>query len=180
MSVRLFVLGLVNREDTYGYHIKEVAHLWGLERWAQIKDGSIYHALGKLEEDGLIEERDMERSENNRPRYVYCITPKGQETFRAMLRETLRTAPTEGRDIDIALAFIGNLPPQERVGLLKERQEKLSKARAALVNGFDTLGHYKDLPAWVPLGMKHSLKRIDAELEWNLELIDTVGQWPHK
>ena len=74
MSVRLFVLGLAYECDTYGYEIKATAHLWGLERWAQIKDGSIYHALSKLDEEGLIEERNVEQSENNRPRYVYCIT----------------------------------------------------------------------------------------------------------
>ena len=178
MSVRLFVLGVVNERDTYGYDIKATAHLWGLERWAQIRDGSIYHALGKLEEEGLIQERDVEQSENNRPRYVYCITPNGQKTFLTMLRDTLRTAPTEGRDIDIALAFIGSLPSHERVALLKERQERLHEARALLLDGFEGIKCYEDLPPWVPLGMNHSMRRIEAEITWNLELIGVVGDWP--
>ena len=178
MSVRLFVLGVVNEHDTYGYDIKATAHLWGLERWAQIRDGSIYHALGKLEEEKLIEERDVEQSDNNRPRYVYCITPKGRETFLTMLRDTLRTAPTEGRDIDVALAFIGNLPSQERVSLLEERHERLLQARTSLLHGFEDIRRYENLAPWVPIGMNHSLRRIEAEIAWNLELIEVVGEWP--
>ena len=40
MSVRLFVLGRVYRRETHGYEIKEVAVMWGLERWANIGFGS--------------------------------------------------------------------------------------------------------------------------------------------
>ncbi len=178
MSVRLFVLGVVNQHDTYGYDIKATAHLWGLERWAQIRDGSIYHALGKLEEEKLIEERDVEQTDNNRSRYVYCITPAGRETFLTMLRDTLRTAPTEGRGIDIALAFIGSLPPAERIELLQERSERLREARSSLRQGFEDIKRYDSLHPWVPIGMNHSMRRIEAEIEWNSELIEIVGKWP--
>ena len=178
MSVRLFVLGLVYERDTYGYEIKATAHLWGLERWAQIKDGSIYHALGKLSEEGLIEERNMEQSENSRPRYVYCITGYGRETFLSLLRETCRTAPTEGRAIDLGLAFIRHLPPPERVYLLKERHVLLSRAYVDLLAGIENLRKYENLSPWVPVGMQHSRVRIEAEIQWNLEMIDTVEKWP--
>lgn len=178
MSVRLFVLGIIYERDSYGYEIKETAHIWGLERWAQIRDGSIYHALGKLEEEGLIQELNVEIAENQRPRYVYRITEKGQETFLALLRETCRTAPTEGRSIDLVIAFLENLPPDERVVLLKERHDHLLKARANLLSGFDRLDRYENLAAWVPVGMRHSLGRIEFEIAWNLSLIENVGNWP--
>lgn len=180
MSVRLFVLGLAYECDTYGYEIKATAHLWGLERWAQIKDGSIYHALSKLDEEGLIEERNVEQSENNRPRYVYCITAQGREAFLNLLRDTCRSAPTEGRAIDLGLAFIRHLPAEERVSLLKERQMRLNKARADLLAGCHDLLQYENLSPWVPVGMQHSLLRIEAEIQWNLQMIDVVGQWPVK
>jgi DNA-binding PadR family transcriptional regulator len=179
MSVRLFVLGLVNTGETYGYEIKATAHLWGLERWAQIRDGSIYHALAKLEEEGLIEERRAEQSDNNRPRYVYSITDRGHEEFLKLLRETLSASPYEGRSIDLGLAFLTHLPPEERIALLNERQDRLHRARADLLQGFQNVSRYENLPAWVPVGMQHSLGRIEFEIEWNRQLIDTVGQWPY-
>ena len=56
MSVRLFVLGVLNEQDTHGYEIKEIARAWNLDKWADIGYGSIYHALGALEDEGLIQE----------------------------------------------------------------------------------------------------------------------------
>jgi DNA-binding PadR family transcriptional regulator len=179
MSVRLFVLGLVNAHETYGYQIKATAHLWGLERWAQIQDGSIYHALTKLEEEGMVDQKQPEQSENNRPRYVYCITSKGHQEFLRLLRETLSESSYEGRSIDLGLAFITSLPPQERVDLLNTRQERLEWARADLLQRLENLGRHENLAAWVPVGMRHSLGRIEFEIQWNRELLDTVARWPY-
>ena len=178
MSVRLFALGLDNARDTYGYENKATAHLWGLERWAQIGDGSIYHALAKLKEEGFIVEKTAELSENKRPRYVYSITPTGQEEFLKLLRETLSEAPYEGRSIDFGLAFITHLPPDERIALLTKRQDRLLRARADLMEGFQNIKHYESLPDWVPVGMHHSLGRLEFEIQWNGNLIATASQWP--
>ncbi len=180
MSVRLFVLGLVYENDTHGYEIKATAHLWGVDRWAQIKDGSIYHALGALEKEGLILESNVEQSENNRPRYVYRITEPGRAVFLKLLRETCRAAPTEGRTIDLGLAFIRHLPPGERVALLEERHARLNKARADLLAGYADLDRYENLSPWVRAATRHSLARIDTEIRWNAEMMEAVGQWPAK
>ena len=180
MSVRLFVLGLINQKNMHGYEIKATAKLWGVERWARMHEGSIYHALAKMKAEGLIEERAVEVSDNNRLRYVYCATSRGHEAFLELLRETCRTAPTEGRDIDFALAFLDHLPPEERLLLLQERQDRLIKARANLLADFEGLKQYPDLHSWVPTGMQHSLKRIEAEIEWNASLLPTVAGWPQR
>ncbi len=192
MSVRLFVLGLVYQRDIHGYEIKEVAKIWGLERWANIGFGSIYHALGKLQEEQLIEERRVEQ-EGNRPlRYIYRITEAGQEACLNLLRQTARTADTESRDIDLALAFIHLLPPDERVALLQERLERLEPRYQSLV---DSAAAYEaarttDAPhldrqrqilheiPWVVAGVKHSLGRVRFEREWMREVLETVAEWP--
>jgi DNA-binding PadR family transcriptional regulator len=177
MSVRLFVLGVIYEQDSHGYRIKEIAHLWGVQRWANIQDGSIYHALAKLEEEGLIKETDTAHSESQRPRYMYRVTEKGRHAFLTLLRETCRSAPTEKRDIDLALAFLSNLPPVERVSLLKERHAHLLKARADLLQGFQDVRRIENLHPWVETGMTHSLGRIEFEIAWNQQLIETVGDW---
>ncbi len=181
MSVRLFVLGILYGKDAHGYEINETAKLWGLTRWANIQEGSIYHALAKLQKDNLILERAGEFSENNRPRYVYSITEQGQATFLALLRETCRTASVEKRDIDIALAFLDFLPPTERLELLHERQTRLHQERAALLERQDyTEKHFPNLHPWVVVGVHHSLGRIEFEIEWNAHLLTEVGEWTHR
>ncbi len=66
MSVRLFVLGQVYEKDTHGYEIKEQAKLWGVERWANIGFGSIYHAISTLQAEEMILEQSVEQ-ESGRP-----------------------------------------------------------------------------------------------------------------
>ena len=178
MSVRLFVLGVLYDKSSHGYEIKETARLWGLERWAGIQEGSIYHALTKLESEGAIQEQNSELSENNRPRHIFSITQQGRETFLSLLRETTRSASVEKRDIDIALAFLDFLPPEERLALLNERQTILHQALAELLERqHNTRRLYPNLHQWVEIGVRHSQGRLEFELEWNRELLATVGDW---
>jgi DNA-binding PadR family transcriptional regulator len=181
VSVRLFTLGVIFSKDSHGYELKEVAQLWGLPRWADIQEGSIYHALTKLKAEGLIEESRVEQSGNNRTRTIYRITEQGQEAFLKLLRETCRNAPVEKRDIDIALAFLDFLPPEERVALIQERQDTLHKTHAEMLERQQNTRHlYPDLHPWVEAGVQHSLGRIAFEIEWNRSLLNIVGAWPHR
>ena len=178
MSVRLFVLGLVAQRDIHGYEIKSTARLWGVERWARMHEGSIYHALAHLKKERLIEERAVEVSKNNQLRTIYSITEQGRIAFLDLLRETACSAGTEGRDIDFALAFLDFLPPEERLFLLEERHALLLSAHAHTRAAFRDLTQYPDLHPWVALGMRHSLARIEAEIAWNRAAREEVGGWP--
>jgi DNA-binding PadR family transcriptional regulator len=194
MSVRLFVLGLVYQRDIHGYEIKEVAKVWGLDRWTNIGFGSIYHALGKLQEEQLIEERGMEQEGNRPTRYIYRITEAGRDACLSLLRQTTRTADTESRDIDMALAFIHLLPPEERVALLQERLERLTPRYEFLANAMaayeaaqttddprwdECRRILRDIP-WVVAGTRHSLGRVRFEQEWMREVLETVAEWPSR
>ena len=181
MSVRLFVLGVLCSKSSYGYEIKETALLWGLPRWADIQEGSIYHALGKLTKEKLIAQTSVENSENNRPRYIYNICPEGRTEFLRLLRDTCRAAAVEKRDIDIALSFIDFLPPGERLQLLQERHDCLVRARAELdLRQKETDSMFPHLHPWVAAGMRHSRGRLEFEIEWNAELLKSTVNWPTK
>jgi len=178
MSVRLFILGLAMHGDTHGYEIKETAKRWGVERWAKFGFGSIYHALGKLEEEALLEEVGEHQEGNRPPRYVYRITESGRAAFYALLRETCQTAETESRDIDMALAFIHYLPPTERVTLLTQRLEALQPRYDSLVQSAARLKDDHSLLPWVAQGVQHSLGRVAFEREWMRDVIASVADWP--
>ncbi len=203
MSVRLFVLGIIYLQDVHGYEIKEVAKLWGVERWANIRFGSIYHALDKLEEEKLIVELRLEQDGGRPPRTMYRITEPGEYAFFQLLRHTCRTANFETRDIDMALAFIDQLPPSERVSLLSEYRESLqlrynqltasahSFEQAGQRNATNAPGEAEDAAMtearrilrtvpWVEAGVQHSLGRVAFEREWLQTVIATVATWPQR
>ena len=178
MSVRLFVLGVVFEHDCHGYEIREIARLWGLERWASIGAGSIYHALSRLETEGLIEQRGVEQQGARPPRAVYRVTPAGREAFTELLRECCRTAPVEGRSIDLALAFIANLPSSERLVLLQERQSMLEEQCRDLADRVERGSFAASHIPWVNASVRHSLQRLRAEVSWNQAVLETVADWP--
>ncbi|MBC8138804.1 MAG: PadR family transcriptional regulator [Fibrella sp.] len=176
MSVRLFALGTVFEKDRYGYEIKEIATLWGLDRWANIPYSSIYHALGKLQADGLVTESAVEQVGNRPTRTVYRITEAGKAILPDMIRETCRTSTAESRSFDMALAFIDILPSHERLVLVSERivrLEGLCESMRETIAG----GSLDALHPWVLLGVRHSLMRVESEIVWLHEVQSTVATW---
>jgi DNA-binding PadR family transcriptional regulator len=84
--VRLFVLGLLLRRPMSGYEVQRILQLNRTDLWAGILSGSIYHALKKLEAEGLVTLSVTEQS-GNRTRAIYAITHKGVSEHRSLLRE---------------------------------------------------------------------------------------------
>ena len=84
MDVRTICLGLLTRGEATGYEIKKQFEDEGFEHFAEASFGSIYPALGRLTEEGLV--RVREEPQDKRPdRKVYSITPAGRASFLAAL-----------------------------------------------------------------------------------------------
>jgi len=118
MLVRLFVLGLLLRRPMSGYEVQRILQLNRTDLWAGILSGSIYHALKKLEAEGLVTLSVTERS-GNRARAIYAITAKGEVEYQALLREAWRSAsPHFPSGLYAALSFADDLPREEVLALL--------------------------------------------------------------
>jgi DNA-binding PadR family transcriptional regulator len=84
---RLMILGLLKRmQPAHGYDVKRELESWQAHEWANIAPGSIYHALRKLSEDGLLEEVTTEQVGSRPARSTYRTTPKGDLEFEELLR----------------------------------------------------------------------------------------------
>src|SRR5688500_11438635 len=56
-TTRLMILGVVRwLQPVHGYDVRRELLSWQVEDWASIAPGSIYHALRKLTDEGLLEE----------------------------------------------------------------------------------------------------------------------------
>jgi PadR family transcriptional regulator AphA len=92
MDVRTICLGILTRGDATGYEIRKTFEDGGLQHFVEASFGSIYPALGRLTEEGLVSVR--EESQEKRPdRKVYSITSEG----RSMLLNTLMRPLAEDR-----------------------------------------------------------------------------------
>ena len=89
MSVRHAMLGLLNEEPDYGYHLKQrfeerVGEVWRLNL------GQVYQTLRSLERDGLIRRTDeddtLPEDDQAAARRRYELTSRGTRTLEAWLR----------------------------------------------------------------------------------------------
>ncbi|WP_037671819.1 PadR family transcriptional regulator [Streptomyces griseus] len=137
-ATRLLVLGAVLRFGTaHGYLVRSELVSWGAEEWANVKWGSLYHALRKLAEMGFL---DSTTSPDWPGRVDYEITEKGRKEFRTLLRDALRQ-PAQRQDMLAAgLALLPELPRDEAVALLNERLAALEEQRAQTLERLDLLG----------------------------------------
>lgn len=88
MDVRAICLGILTRGDATGYEIKKIFDDDGYRHFAEASFGSIYPALNRLTEEGLVSVR--EESQEKRPdRKVYSITPAGRAALVAALMKPL-------------------------------------------------------------------------------------------
>ena len=76
-TIELVLLTLLADRERYGYEIVAAIEEWSGGR-LEVRDGTLYPVLYRLEEAGFIEPR-WETPERGVPRKYYRITPTGKE-----------------------------------------------------------------------------------------------------
>ncbi len=109
MDAKTLCLGVLARGDATGYEIKKSFEEGPFAHIQAASFGSIYPALVRLSEDGLLTCR--EEPQDKRPdKKVYSITPAGREALAARLR-TPPAADRVSSDFLFILFFAHLLPP---------------------------------------------------------------------
>jgi DNA-binding PadR family transcriptional regulator len=115
VDVRTICLGILSRGDATGYEIKKNFEEGGLQHFVEASFGSIYPALSRLTEDGLVSVR--EEAQQKRPdRKVYSITPAGRTALLAALMKPL--SEDRHRSPFLFAMLFSDLLPAPRIGAL--------------------------------------------------------------
>lgn len=184
-ATRLLVLGMVRAHGrTHGYRLGADLHAMGADRWANIRWGSVYHALRHLTKRGLLRAFDDAPGDNGQPRTEYELTEDGEREFMALLRATVR-APDPHADMRTAgLAFLPALPRSEALSLLDERLTTLESQLTELKTGpegvaLTTMVDQGSVPSIVGelYGMWGHL--IDSEIRWTRGLVQRLRDGAH-
>ncbi|MBD1371551.1 PadR family transcriptional regulator [Hazenella sp. IB182357] len=125
---KLMVLGFLIRNAMSGYEIQQIANHSGMENWANVLPGSIYHALKKLEQEGLIQIKAHEQV-GNRSKAIYQITDKGKETYHQLLLQTASEVNVLfSSTFYTALLFLNDLPDEDARVAISTQQKRLEKS----------------------------------------------------
>jgi len=143
-ATRLLVLGIVRGYGrAHGYRIGTDLLSWGADEWANVKWGSIYHALRTLTEGGLLLDH------NDIPgRTEYELTERGEAEYLRLLRDAVCRPQTRPDHLGGALAMLPSLPRAEAVRLLRERLTALEEIRDKAQTQLDAM---VDPPHWSEL-----------------------------
>jgi PadR family transcriptional regulator, regulatory protein PadR len=81
--LELAIMGLLNRENHYGYSLVRVLSREGA---LNLKEGTIYPILSRMHRDGLVETHWVESSQGP-PRKYYSLTHTGRNQYLALIKE---------------------------------------------------------------------------------------------
>ena len=142
MDVRTICLGLLSMGEATGYDLKKMFEDGSIGSIVEASFGSIYPALTRLTEEGLVSCR--EESKDRRPdRKVYSITEKGRDSFSTSLLEPI--SEDRYRSPFFFAMLFAHLMPRSRVSALIDAQlAHYERKRALLVEKqkeFDTPGN---------------------------------------
>lgn len=171
-ATRLLVLGVVRGYGSaHGYLVGTDLVAWGAEEWANVKWGSIYHALKQLAKEGCLSESIVPPARTD-----YALTDKGEVEYLRLLRDALRLPDVRPDMLGAGLALLPSLTREEAIGLLKQRLEVLEGRRDSareLRESWVRPPHVKELYGlW-----EHTAA---GDVAWTLGLIDRLesGEYP--
>ncbi len=112
MDVRTICLAILTRGDATGYEIKKLFEDGTYRHFVEASFGSIYPALNRLTEEGLVSVR-AEAQEKRPDRKVYSLTEAGRQAVTDALMRPL--AEDKHRSPFLFAMLFSHLLPQEHV-----------------------------------------------------------------
>jgi DNA-binding PadR family transcriptional regulator len=172
---RLFVLGALERHGPmYGHQIRRDARIDRTELWSEVKPGSLYSALHRLQAEGLIEPVRTEQQGNLPARTVYAITSEGRRELTALREDALREVTMRPDPVDLALAMSADLDEDTLRRYFASRRQALSGRAAVFARA--RAHSWPDQGPADDLIIEHAMARIETELRWHDMVLDRIGK----
>ena len=176
-SIRLLILGVLQRKQPiHGYEVHRELEQWHADKWANVAYGSIYSALSKMAEEGLVKAINIDPCEKQNSRTEYIITAYGKIEFKRLLHEYWWELKPTIDPFQIALTFMDRLPLSELQEALRHRADQLHSAMMLLKHENLELGSITDTPRHLIASTSLMLAHMQTELVW---IEETLGKIEH-
>lgn len=153
----------------HGHKIRSEAQLDRVELWADVKPGSLYGALRRMADEGVVEVVRTEQEGNLPARTVYGITDKGRDELVSVIRSVLADTSLRPDPIQLVLLHDGQIGIDD----LRTAAQRRRDAYAEQLRFWRTLrteaGPY--LTRLEAIAFDHTLMRLDTEVAWHDRLL---------
>jgi len=176
--VGLTVLAMLTLGPRHTYEMQRFViktrkdYLTGLPR-------SMYHAVDRLERDGLIAVDHVDRAEGRPERTLYRLTDVGRDALGDRLSRLLATPDRDATVLVAALSLAAALPQARVEAALRDRVAALRDARAALMGDLDAA---RGVERILLVEAEFEVARLGSEHDWVVEMLAELGdgrlRWP--
>jgi DNA-binding PadR family transcriptional regulator len=165
-ATRMMILGLVQwMRPVHGYDVRRELLSWNADKWANVQPGSIYHALRKLTEEGLLREVATEQVGARPARTTYDITEKGAGEFQSLLRKEWWNVGGQADSFMAAFSFLPALPRDEAAAALRSRAGQL-RAGIDQLRAATSSDWVKNKPIFVSWMWERTIEMSEADIRW--------------
>ncbi len=172
---RIAILGLLCRHGRqHGYELRKRIVDQNINDICDVQLGSIYAALKRLAQEGLVEKCGETRSGNRPTRSMFEITELGKKELRTLMADAFLDPQQPERPVDLAVHFSGLLTVDDVRDLLEQRLQALERFSSLIERG-TTVAH--DDPAVRELirDIPDHFRRINrAEIAWTKRILENA------
>lgn len=160
----LAVLSLLRERPRHPYEMQALVRERHVDEVVKLRGGSLYDAIRRLADAGLIAAVDTERPGARPERTVYAITATGTAMVEELIHDYLRAPAREHPVFVTALAHILNVDSATAVGLLRERRQAIQATHDGIAR--QVADRPADMPRVVILEVEYAQTMRAAELAW--------------
>ncbi|MFF5070157.1 PadR family transcriptional regulator [Micromonospora olivasterospora] len=171
----MMILGLVKwMQPVHGYDVRRELLSWSADKWANVQPGSVYHALRKLTQEGLLREVATEQVGARPARTTYEITPKGIDEFETLLRDLWWGNHQAADPFVAAFAFLPALPREEAAAALRARAQVMRVNNETARASMESAWIRESKPIGVTWMYELWIARGEAEAAWCERVADLI------
>ena len=164
------VLAMLAERPMHPYEMQRLVVERAKNAVINIKRGSIYHAVDRLQAAGLIEERETSREGRRPERTVYQLTGAGRDEVRDWMRLLLARPKEEYPEFATVVSFLPVLEPREVLAALQGRLVLLDGAIGQCDATLRSVGDR--LPRVFLIEDEYRLAMLRAERSWVAAVCD--------
>lgn len=169
----LAVLVLLWEAPMHPYQMQRLMRERGKDFVTNVKPGSIYHAIQRLEDAGLAEAIETTREGRRPERTTYRITTSGRTTCEDWISRMLAEPQADRSVFVAALSSMAALKPPAVVSALTERLRRIETEIESLQAGLK-LGESMGLPRVLVIEAEYGVATRQAEAKWVRRLVDDL------
>ncbi|MBW1641186.1 PadR family transcriptional regulator [Microbacterium resistens] len=167
------VLALLRERDMHTYEMARLLRQRRDDRLISITNGTLYHTVSRLNEQGLLAEVGTDREGNRPERTTYTLTSAGADAVGDWVRRELGRLDHPAR-FRVAVAEAHNLDRAEVIALLEQRRALVQEDLAHHEEGIASAAERR-IPEQYILEITRQRMLLQADLDWLDQLLPRLG-----